>query len=115
MAKTTELILEAVEEARSELGEYVNTLEGYGDMCRQLLGIQAEAKELKRQCGSVVERLNDGQELANLLSTLDIQALRLTHAALGMCAKLRQFRVAALPYGDLLTMVEDEDDADDKA
>lgn len=101
---------QAVEETIAELGQYANTLEGYGDMCRQLLGVQDEAKELKKQCGEVVYHLDDGQELANRLRGVEIQALRLAHVAIGMVAKLRRFESAALPYGDLLTMMEADDD-----
>lgn len=115
MTDATSLINQAVEETSAVLGQYANALEGYGDMCRQLIGIQEEAKELKKQCGEVVYHLDDGQELANRLRTVEIQALRLAHVAVGMCAKLRRFASAALPYGDLLTMMEADDDDDSEA
>lgn len=114
MSEVTRTILQAVEATEAELGAYANPLEGYGDMCRQLIGLQEEAKELKKQCGEVVYHLDDGQELANRLRTVEVQAQRLIHAAVGMCAKLRRFASAALPYGDLLTMLEGMDDDQDQ-
>lgn len=111
MTRPTELVSRAVEETQKEMQKYVNRLEAYGDMCRQLLGVQEEAKELKKQCQSVVDYIDgDEQELAGKLNSVEIQAMRLTLTAMGMCAKLRCMREIALPGGSLLGMLEDDDD-----
>lgn len=110
MTRPHDLAEQAVEETLKALQRYVNPLEGYGDMCRQLLGVQSEAKELKKLCQDVVNYIDSEQELATMLNAAEIQAMRLTLTAMGMCAKLRRFRQAALPGGDLLDMLEDDDD-----
>lgn len=110
MADTAQVMQQAVEELMTEIRPYANVMEGYGDMCYQMLGIQADAKELKKQWGDVADTLHVEQELPNVLRTVEVQSLRLAGVALGMAAKARRFAAAALPYGDLLDMAEEDGD-----
>lgn len=111
MTRPTELVRQAVEETQEQMQKYVNQLEGYGDMCRQLLGVLEEAKELKKQCQGVVDYIDGNEQgLVGKLNSAEIQAMRLTLTAMGMCAKLRCMRGIVLPEGSLLDMVVDDDD-----
>lgn len=113
--ETAKTIQAAVEGIAAEQSGYVNTVEGYGDMCRQLLALQADIKECKRQCGEAVNYLDDGQTLSHVIDTAYIIALRLTYTAATLCAKLKRYRETALPEGDLLDMMEGYDDDDSEA
>lgn len=106
MADTAQAMQQAVEALMTEIRPYANVMEGYGDMCYQMLGIQSDAKELKKLWGEVADTLHAEQELPNVLRSVEVQAMRLAGVALGMAAKARRFAAAALPYGDLLAMAE---------
>lgn len=105
----------AVEERSVMFGPtYTSALEGYGDMSRELLNIQDGVKALKKGVAEVVAYVGaqDVQELHKSLILMEGKASSVAYEALRMMAVIKRFQetVRIQSGGDLLDLLEDEDD-----
>ena len=84
----------AVEERATYFGpHYASSLEGYGDVCRQNVGVQAAVKAVKQAVGELVRIINlsDPQELYKELGSLDERCKLLAYESLKMCETVQRY------------------------
>lgn len=101
----------AVEERARQYGpHYRSSLEGYGDIHRQLVGMMASMKETKSACGDLVCYINltDSQELLKALDKLDARCKLLTYECLRMCETVESYKrtIKHCCGGDLMDILD---------
>lgn len=101
---------------------YASGLEGYGDVHRQMVGVNAAMKELKRHVDDFVRYVNnqDPQEAIKALDSMEVKAKALSYEALRMCETVVRYKVTLKTHsgGDLLDILngieEPEEPEDEK-
>ena len=116
LQKTVEF---AVEERAKQYGpHYLSSLEGYGDIHRQLVGMMASMKETKSACGDLVGYINltDPQELLKALGKLDGRCKLLTYECLRMCETVERYKrtIKHCCGGDLMDILDGFGPMDDE-
>ena len=109
----------AVEERTRLYGpHYESALEGYGDVTRQMIGVMASQKELKKDVTDLVGYVNslDAQELIKALDMLDSKARLLAYEALRMCEIIVRYKttIKNRSGGNLLDILDDLDEEDNE-
>lgn len=115
MEQINKTVEQAVKERAQLYGPcYASGLEGYGDVHRQMVGVNAAIKELKRQVDDFVRYVNnqDPQEAIKALDSMEVKAKVLSYEALRMCETVVRYKVTLKTHsgGDLLDMLEEPED-----
>lgn len=100
----------AVEERAAQFGpHYLSSLEGYGDVHRQLVGMLAGMKEVKSAVADLVGYINltDPQELLKALDKMDARCKLMTYECLRMCETVERYKRTVKDNcgGDLIDMI----------
>lgn len=85
----------AVEERAAQFGpHYLSSLEGYGDVHRQMVGVLASTKEVKNAVADLVGYINltDPQELLKALDKMDARCKLLAYEGLRMCETVERYK-----------------------
>lgn len=119
MEQLSKTIAFAVEERAQQFGpHYASSLEGFGDIHRQLVGVMASVKEVKSAAGDLVGYINqtDPQELQKALDKLDARCKLLTYEGLRMCETVERYKrtIKDCCGGDLMDMLNDFEDLGEK-
>lgn len=97
---------------------YASGLEGYGDVHRQMVGVNAAMKELKRQVDDFVRYVNnqDPQEEIKALDSMEVKAKVLSYEALRMCETVVRYKVTQKAHsgGDLLDILNGIEEPEDE-
>lgn len=101
----------AVEERAMYFGpHYASSLEGYGDVCRQNVGVQAAVKTVKQAVGELARFINlsDPQELYKELGSLDARCKLLAYESLKMCETVQRYKktIREKMGGDLTDLIK---------
>lgn len=108
----------AVEERAMLFGpHYASSLEGYGDVHRQMVGVMDSMKDLKSQVGDLVGYVNntDANELNKALTKLEDKSRMLAYEALRMCETVARYMrtIKDKSGGDLLDLLEGKNEPED--
>ena len=103
----------AVEEREEQSGRYYRSaLEGYGDLAKELLTLQAGTKDVKKAVADVVDWVSaqEPDELARRLLTVEAKTNAMVYGAIRMCAAARRFGMTVRrdTGGDLPDLLEGE-------
>lgn len=97
---------------------YASGLEGYGDVHRQMVGVNAAMKELKRHVQDFVQYVNnqDPQEALKALDSMEVKAKVLSYEALRMCETVVRYKVTLKTHsgGDLLDIPNGTEEPEDE-
>jgi len=115
MEQLQKTIDSAVEERAAQFGpHYLSSLEGYGDVHRQLVGM----KEVKSAVADLVGYINltDPQELLKALDKMDARCKLMTYECLRMCETVERYKrtVKDCCGGDLMDMINGFEDLNDE-
>lgn len=119
MEQVNKTVDAAVEERAQLFGPYyASGLEGYGDVHRQMVGVSAAMKQLKKDIDDLVAYANtqDVQEVMRALDSLEVKAKVLSYEALRMCETVMRYKrtVKNASGGDLLDLLNDVDPEEDE-
>lgn len=108
----------AVEERTKLFGPYyASSLEGYGDVCRQNVGMLEAVKDVKRAVSDLVRYINTAnpQELFDELGKLAGRCHNLAYESLKMCETVRRYErtIKEKSGGDLMDLIEKFNELDD--
>lgn len=119
MEQLTKTIEFAVEERANLFGpHFASSLEGYGDVHRQMVGVIASMKDVKSAVGDLVGYINqtDPQELQKALDKLDARCKLLTYEGLRMCETVERYKrtIKHCCGGDLMDLLNGFGEMDEK-
>lgn len=111
MEQIVQTVNGAVEERAQRFGPYyASSLEGYGDVCRQNVGMLEAVKEVKKAVSDLVGYINlaNPQELYTELAKLQGRCHNLAYEAMRMCETVKRYErtIKDKVGGDLTDLID---------